>query len=472
MTTSRSLASNFSIQFIGKALSVLIGLLSVAVITRSLGTQAFGEYTTAITYLQMFGVVVDFGLTLTLIVMISEQGVDEDKIVGNFFGLRLLSGFLLFSLAPLTVLALPWSSTIDQAVLLGALAYFLMGGASMLVGVFQRHESIWRAALAELLGRAVLLVLVALIAIRSPGVVEMIAASVVANGIWLLAMVKLAKPFVHIRPRFEWNEWARIITRSWPIAVSIIFNLLYLKGDILFLAYFRPQAEVGLYGMAYRIIDVMTVLPMMYMGLVLPGLVSAWSAGRTEEFRSSAAKTFDLFMLTVIPLVVGGHLVATQLIVLIAGEEFATAGPVLELLILALLGVFLGTLFGHLVVAINKQKVMTWGYVAVAIISIAGYYLLIPPYGIWGAVWMTLFSEGLVAIITFALVSRVSGVFPRLTVTLKALAASGVMYLALLGLPNAPVLVDLLVGVLVYGGSLVALRAVTVSQLKSLLPTR
>ncbi|MBI4437331.1 oligosaccharide flippase family protein, partial [Candidatus Uhrbacteria bacterium] len=252
MTSSRSLASNFSIQLAGKVLSVLIGLLSVAVITRVLGTEAFGEYTTAVTYLQLFGVVVDFGLTLTLIVMISEAGVDEERVVGNFFGLRLLSGFVLFSLAPLTVLIFPWSSVVKQSVLVGALAYFLMGGATMLLGVFQRHESLWRAALAELINRGVLLALIVLVSVISPGVVTLMAVSVIANLLWLLLTIRFASAFVRVHPLFEWREWRRIFVRSWPIAISIIFNLLYLKGDILFLASFRDSSEVGLYGMSYR----------------------------------------------------------------------------------------------------------------------------------------------------------------------------------------------------------------------------
>ena len=342
MTTARSIASNFSVQLMGKVLSVLLGLICVAIITRALGTSAFGEYTTAVTYLQIFGVVVDFGLTLTLIVMISKPGIDEERIVGNFFGLRLVTGFLMFSLAPLTVLALPWSSTIQTAVLVGALAYFLMGGASMLVGVFQRHESMWRAALAELLNRAVLLGLTALFALTSPGVVEMVFAMVIANAVWLILMVQFASPFVKIRARFEWSQWMFILTHSWPIAISIIFNLLYLKGDILFLAYFRDQAEVGLYGAAYRILDVMTVLPTMLMGLVLPSLVAMWSAGRVEEFRTRVARIFDAFALIVIPVVVGAQLTSTELMTLIAGDDFAAAGSILTWLILALVGVFFG----------------------------------------------------------------------------------------------------------------------------------
>jgi O-antigen/teichoic acid export membrane protein len=470
MTTARSIASNFSIQLIGKALSILIGLFSIAIITRVLGTEAFGEYTTAVTYVQLFGVVVDFGLTLTLIVMISRPGIDEEHIVGNFFGLRLVSGFFLFSLAPLSVVLLPWSMTVKMAVLVGAFAYFLMSAATMLVGVFQFHESMWRAALAELLNRAVLLAFTILFAFTAPGVVEMVFAMGIANVIWLVMMVHLAKPYVNIRPRFEWSQWMSILSQSWPIALSIFFNVLYLKGDILFLAYFRDQNEVGLYGAAYRILDVLTVLPTMFMGLVLPGLVALWTEHRTAEFRTRVAHIFDIFVLILLPLVVGAQLTSTELMVLIAGKDFTASGPILSWLILALIGVFLGTLYGHLVVAINKQRMMTWGYVGVAILSIGGYLLSVPSYGIWGAVGVTLLSEGLIAILTFLVVLRTSGARPNVSSLLKAVIASAMMYMALWKL-NVPLLMDVLVGAAVYMTSLFALKAVTVKDLKALLPT-
>ncbi len=471
MSTAKSIASNFSIQLLGKVVSVLVGLISIAVITRALGTHAFGEYTTAITYLQMFGVLVDFGLTLTLIVMISKTGIDEERVVGNFFGLRLVSGLLLFSLAPLSVLLFPWSSTVKTAVLVGAVAYFLMGGASMLVGVFQRHECLWRAALAELINRGVLLILVVLFTLLSPGVIEMFIAMVVSNALWLFIMIRFAKPFVRIHPLFEWSQWMFILSHSWPIAVSIIFNLLYLKGDILFLAYFRDQSEVGLYGMAYRIIDVMTVLPTIFMGIVLPSLVALWSSGEKEAFSIRINRIFNLFILVVVPVIVGGQLVSTELTVLIAGNDFASAGPVLSMLLLALIGVFFGTLYGHLVVALNKQRIMTLGYLFVALISVGGYLWLIPEYGMWGGVWVTLASEGLIALITFGVVYQSSRSLPNPTVFLKSLFASGIMY-AILSQLHTPVMIDLIVGAALYSGLLLILKAVTIKEIRDLLPRR
>ncbi len=470
MALTRRFAGNFFIQTLGRIFAVLVGLVSIGVLTRSLGTDRFGEYTTAMTFLQLFGVVVDFGLTLTLVVMISEKGADEKKIVGNFFSMRLLSGLLFFSLAPITVLAFPWSDTIKTGVAVGAVAYVLMAGATMLVGIFQKHQSMWRAALAELLNRIVLLGMIVTFASLHLGVVAMISASIVANGVWLFATIYLARPFVHIQPQFDLQVWKQALTKSWPIALSIIFNLLYLKGDILFLAYFRESSEVGLYGVAYKVIDVLTSIPVMFMGLLLPSLVADWTAGNVEAFRTHLSKSYDIFMIGVIPIIVGAQAVAEPLVTLIAGEDFVQSGRVLQLLILAVLGVFLGSLWGHAVVAINKQRAMIWGYAAVAVISIVGYILYIPPYGMWGAVWVTLVSEALIAVLTFLMVYRTSRALPRAGVTIKAIFSAILMYLVLVWVPQVNVLVHIALGATIYFFVLYALGGITRNDLAQLIP--
>jgi O-antigen/teichoic acid export membrane protein len=472
MITGKSLAKNFSIQTIGKVLSILIGLATIAIITRALGTERFGEYTTAVTYLQFFGILVDFGLSLTLLVMISEKGADEEKITGNFLGLRLVSGFLLFGLAPIVILAFPWSVTIKQAVVFGSLAYFLMGGATLLMGVFQKHEAMLRASLGELLNRLVLLVTIAVLAWMNFGVVAFIAAAVLANAIWFVAMIWFAKPFVHIKPQFDLTTWKQIFSRSWPIALSIFFNLMYLKGDILLLSLFRSQTEVGLYGVAYRVIDILTVIPMMFMGLLLPSLTLAWTNGDHEQFRQRLSRAFDLFMIFVIPVIAGAQIVGVELIQLIAGTGYDESGEILKILSLALFGVFVGTLFGHLIVALNKQRAMIFGYATAAALTLAGYFYAIPKFGMYGAAWMTVFSEVFIAIITCIVVYRTSRALPHMAVFIKTVIASLVMYGFLLILPPMPVLIDILLASLVYLLVMVAIKGIRREDIQLLIPDR
>ena len=440
--------------------------------TRVLGTSGFGEYTTAITFLQLFAVVVDFGLTLTLVVMISEEKANIERVIGNIFAMRMITGALVLILAPITVLALPWSDTIKEAVFIGTFGYILMGGATLLVGVFQRYQSMWRAGLAEIINRLVLLALIAGFAWFHLGVVAMVAASVIANAVWLYFMFRLARPFVRIRFLLEWNVWREVWKRSWPIAISIFFNLLYLKGDILFLAFYRSQTDVGLYGVSYRFIDMLTSLPVMFMGIMLPLAVTFWSRGEKKEFQVQVARTFDFFMIAAIPIVVGTQVIAQPLMHLIAGPGYEQSAEILKLLIFAIFGVFLGALFGHLVVAINKQRQMTWGYVIVAILSVIGYFIFIPPYGIWGAVWMTLFSEALIALITFGVIYYTTGARPSLTVSFKALTASLVMLISLLLFAPLGVIINLLIGGIVYLAAMIAIKGIDLKDLRSLIGSK
>ncbi|MBI4713776.1 flippase [Candidatus Uhrbacteria bacterium] len=462
------IARNFSIQVASRMLAVLVGLGSIAILTRSLGTHAFGEYTTTITFLQLFGVVVDFGLTLTLVVMISEENADTEKIVGNIFGLRMISGAILFSIAPIAVLSLPWSDVVRESVLVGSAAYVLMGGATLLVGVFQRFHTMWRAGLAEILNRLALLIFIALFAWFELGVVWMVATSVIANAVWLFAMIKLARPFIKIHFLHDFKMWQNVWSRSWPIAVSIFFNLLYLKGDILFLAYFKDQTEVGIYGVTYRVLDMLTALPVMFMGILLPIIVNTWSAGNHDEFRAHVARTFDFFMIASVPIIIGTQQIAGPLMRLIAGPGYEASGDILKLLVFAVFGVFVGALFGHLVVALNKQKPMTWGYISVAIVTVVGYYLFIPKFGMWGAAWMTLFSEWTIALITFLVVYKITKVKLRFVVAGKAIFASAIMYLFLRFVPSLSVLVDILIAAILYLIIMLIIKGIKMEDIRAL----
>lgn len=465
---SRRFAANYAVQMIGRALTMVFGLVTVGVLTRALSTAEFGDYTTGLTFLQFFGVIVDFGLTLTLIVMVSEKGADQKRIVGNLFSMRLLSGAIVFGLAPVAVLAFPYSSAVRDVVLLGAVGYWLMSGATLLVGVFQRHAAMWRSALAETLNRAVLLALVAGVAYFGRGLQSVIIATVVANLVWLVATVLLARPFVDIRPRFDVDVWKEAVRRSWPIALSIAFNLIYLKGDILFLSLYRGSEDVAVYGVAYKVLDVLTALPVMFMGLMLPTLVADWSEGRREAFREHMARAFDIFAIVTIPIAIGAQAVGTGLIELIAGEKYAASGPLLQLLILALVAVFFSSLYGHAVVAVNRQRGMIWGYAAAAVVATAGYLWLIPTYGAWGAASVTLVSEILIAVITYLVVARASGARPTFTVALKALACAALMYGVLAALPDIHVAIDVTVGAAAYAASMVAVGGIDIKKIREL----
>jgi O-antigen/teichoic acid export membrane protein len=116
--------------------------------------------------------------------------------------------------------------------------------------------------------------------------------------------------------------------------------------------------------------------------------------------------------------------------------------------------VFMGALFGHLIVAIGKQHVMTWGYVGVAVVAITLYVLTIPTWGAWGAAWTTLAAEVLIGGATATVVLWTVRPKLKLRVFWGSVWGTAAMAAVLILFREAPVIPLLLLGAGVYAGTL------------------
>ena len=102
MSLAKKIVHNTIIQIIGKLIATVLGLFSLALITRYLGQVGFGQYTTIYTFLTFFAVIADLGLTLITVQMISGEKESENKILNNLFsfhssfkGLNVISSFII-----------------------------------------------------------------------------------------------------------------------------------------------------------------------------------------------------------------------------------------------------------------------------------------------------------------------------------------------------------------------------------------
>lgn len=472
MSRTSVIAKNTLVQVAGRAAGTVLGLLTLGVMTRYLGTAGYGAFTTVTSFLQFFGIVVDFGLSLTVVAMLSEPAADRDRIASNLFSLRIVSAAVFFGLAPLAALFMPYPPEIRSGVLVAAASFFFIALNQILTGVLQKELRMARAAAAEVIGRFGLLAGAFAVARLDLGLGWMLAALIVGNGLTALWNWLLVRKLVDVSWRFEPAVWKEILHRSWPIGLSIIFNLIYLKGDVIILSLTRPQSEVGVYGAAYKILDVVTVVPIMFMGLVLPLMVRAWKERSLPDLRRFLQKSFDFMIILALPLVLGGIAVGPELMRLFAGEAFADAGRLLQILIIAAGAVFFGSMFGHAVIAVERQKPMVWGYAADAAVSTAAYLILIPRWGAVGAAWVTVLSEAFIAAATFLMVYRSSRFLPDLRVGVKALLSAAIMAAAIRAVPDLHVLIKVVLGAGLYAGALFLTKTISRSMIADLVGQR
>src|SRR3990167_5484988 len=112
MSLTKKIAHNTIAQIIGKIISTLLGLIAIGMMTRYLGTEQFGWYVTAISFLQFIGILIDFGLIPVTAQMLSEPGVDKTQLLKNLLGFRLVSAILFLGLAPFVAFLFPYPAEV------------------------------------------------------------------------------------------------------------------------------------------------------------------------------------------------------------------------------------------------------------------------------------------------------------------------------------------------------------------------
>ncbi len=460
MSYTRKIAHNTIIQIIGKGISTVIGVVVIGMLTRYLGTTGFGQYITIMAFLQFFGVLVDLGLYIILIKKISEPNVNQDEMVSNIFTLRLVSAVVFLGLAPIVVLFFPYAAIVKVGVLVTSLSFLGITLNQALTGVFQKHLRMDKVVIAEVIGRVILVGATYAAITADAGLLWVMGSVVVGSLVNFAITFFFSRQLVKIRLRFNMAVWKNVIKDAWPIALSIGFNLVYFKADTIILSLYHSEGTVGIYGAAYKVLEVLTTLPAMFAGLILPLLMVAWAAKEHERFRRVLQKAFDAMIMIAVPLAVGTVFLAGPIMDLIA-PEFHDSATVLQILIFATATIFVGNLFGNTVVAINKQRTMMWIYLGVSIVSLVGYLYFIPRYSYYGAAAMTVVSELMVTIAAGIIVCLAIKMWPSFKVFGKALFASGIMAVVLYLISGVNIIAAFSIGGGVYLAILLLLRGIT-----------
>jgi O-antigen/teichoic acid export membrane protein len=476
MSLARALALNTGVQILGKGVSTVLGIVIIGLLTRQLGTEGFGAYSTANAFLQVFALLLDLGLNVTLVALLGEHAGDEKyerRCTSALFTLRIVMAFFILGLvAPAVALASPYPLELKLAIIALAGSFIFPSLNQVVVGAQQRHLKMSMAAVAENIGR--LIALAGLVYAQSQGwglVPIMWFISLAGFGNFILNFLSARK-----YADFHWNWdpafWKMALNRSWPVGLSIAFGLAYFKADTLILSFVRPQAEVGIYGAAYRVLEILITVPFMYAGVLLPILSNAFAKKDFPKFKNLVTNSIDVMLVFCLPMMFGTWLLGERVMALVAGPEFVESGRVLWILIVAVAAIYLNTVFSHIVVAIDGQRKMIPVYIAVAIGAVIGYLLFIPTYGMWAAAWLTVASEVLVGLGSLVVANKVVTTEFKPRVLIAAAGASLLMSAVVWLIRDQFAVIPIIVGAIVYTVALYAFGGIRKATIQDILKAK
>ncbi len=470
MSLTRKIAHNTLVQVIGRGGAGILAVVAISFITRYLGREGFGYYTTVVAFLQFIAILIDFGLTTIAVQMVSERDDGTDKIMSNLMTLRTVSAAIFLGAAPLLALFFPYPGIIKLGIAITTITFFFQLLLQTITGIFQKHMAMHIPAAADFISRLFYVAAVAALVYFKQGFLPILWVLAASNLVSLLIIYFYSRKFVVIRPAFDWAIWKAILSRAWPIGLSIILNLIYLKADIIILSLYKSQEDVGLYGAPYKLIDALTMFAMLFMGLILPLLAVAWAKKETARFAHIFQKTFNLLVMFIVPMLVGTYFISGKVMTVMGGSEFAASGKILMILSIGAAALFAGSLFSFTIIALDKQKMVIWGYLADAVISLIGYFIFIPRYSYIGAAWVTVFSETFIVAIGAFIVWRETKLFPKfLKISAKALAAALPMAVLLYFVKDMSVVISMSAAAAVYVFFIILFRGITMEEVKKII---
>ena len=348
----RKIISNIGWLFADRILRMGVGLIVTAWVARYLGPEDFGLFNYASAFVALFGVLATLGLNQIVVRDIVRDPSKQDETLGTTFLLK-LSGAILTVLVTSGVISLVRPN--DQLTL--AIVAIVAG-----VTIFDSFNTIdfWFQALVKskytVIAKNTAFILVTLLRIT----LISIKASVVAFA-WVLvvesalgavglAIAYKAKGQNLLAWRATWQRAKILLWESWPLIISDLAIMIYVRIDQIMLGQLMGDKPVGIYSAAVRIAEIWYFFASAIVNSFTPSIVQAKQESETLYYQKFQ-KLFNLMVMITFGIAIPMTFLSKFIIVTIFGENYAAAASVLSIYIWSAVFGFFGWAKGIWIVA-------------------------------------------------------------------------------------------------------------------------
>ena len=344
-----------SLRVLGYGIGALCALLTAPFVIRYLGVEEFGSYVAALALISIVALVSDAGLTLV--------GLREYAVRDEAGRARLLDSLMALRLAVVcagVAVAVGFAAISGYAPAL--IAGTALAGAGLLLIVVEQTCSV--ALSSQLRFGAVTLLEVGRAALTAAGLLALVALGAGVTALMAISIpvgvviALLARHLLRghgIRPRFDRAEWAYLIREAIPVAIASSIGSLFYRSAIVVMSITATSAQTSYFGASYRILEALIVIPGLLCATAFP--IIARAADEDED-----RTAFALQALADVGLVLGAvagltlALAARPVVLLLAGEDFEPAIPVLQIQAAALPATFLVAVWATGLWAVRGQR--------------------------------------------------------------------------------------------------------------------
>jgi polysaccharide transporter, PST family len=404
--------ANTSWLFADRIVRMAVGLLIGIWIARYLGPDQYGVFNYAFAYVALFSAFATLGLDKVVVRDIVRDPSGKHETLGTAFVLKLLGSGLTLALTVGTVGFLRPGDTLTYWMVAIAAGGSIFQAFDAIDFWFQSQIESKYAVLARFAAFVVVAsIRVALILVRAPLIAFAFAVlAETALGAVGLIIVYQARGEQIARWRASLTGAKGMLKTSWPLILSGMAIMTYMRIDVVMLGEMVDDRAVGIYAAATRFSELWYFIPMAITSSVFPSIVAAKSIGEAEYVRR-LQKLFDLMTGLAVAVAIPMTFLSDFVIRLFYREAYDGAGPILAIHIWAALFVFLGVAQSPWDLTEGLTKLAMKRTMAGAVVNVALNFVLVPLYAGLGAAIATVIAYAVSGCLTNVLDKRTRPIF-------------------------------------------------------------
>lgn len=388
----RKVAGNFGWLMGQRGVTLLLSLTVSVWVARYLGPELFGSMSYAVAFVALFGAFTYLGISGTAVRDLVERPEERDEILGTVFLLKIVGAFL----AILVIGLISWSlmESGRDRLMIGILSVGLLFESVTVITFWYQSRVESRHTVHASVGAAVVgaALKCALILVRAP-LVAFVAAIVLQQVLnTILLFVTYHRQGGSIRQwRFSGARAKSLLSRSWPLLLSSVGSIIYLKIDQIMLEHLAGSTEVGIYAVAARLSEVWYFIPTALAGSLFPQIIQ-YRKLSPAEYEARMQRIYRIMVLASLAIAIPVTLVAKPGIQFLFGPEYAGSASVLMIHIWTCPAIFMAAAFSKWLISEDLLMFSLTRHGFGALANVALNSILIPRHGAVGAAVATLVS--------------------------------------------------------------------------------
>jgi O-antigen/teichoic acid export membrane protein len=218
------------------------------------------------------------------------------------------------------------------------------------------------------------------------------------NGIKgvVLALLYLKQRIPLLRWRFRLNQAKVLLKDSWPLILSGLVVMVYMRIDQVMIKMMLDDKAVGNYAAAVKLSEAWYFVPLAITQSLFPAILSAKKQSE-KLYYERLQRLYGLMVWLAIAVALPTTFLSGWVVNLLYGQEYAQAGPVLALHVWAGVFVAIGVASGKWLLTENLIMLSFWRAFSGMALNVLLNFLWIPTYGIQGAAFATISSQSVAA---------------------------------------------------------------------------